>query len=108
MSKERARRRTEREAMLAERKTVAAAARARAEAKAGRRARLGRLFGSRGRRAVDARTRERRAVVGSVLLVLVVLTYLMSGSILLVLGVLLVAAVATPAVVLTLSDRSRR
>jgi hypothetical protein len=46
--------------------------------------------------------------VGSLLLVAVVLTYLLSGSVLIVIGVLLVSAVALPALAVILFDRSRR
>ena len=46
--------------------------------------------------------------MGSLLLVVVVLTYLITGSVLIVIGVLLVSAVALPALAVTLFDRSRR
>lgn len=109
MSKERAQRRAERELLAAQRENE----HRQAVAKARRRARLtGRGLrsgnASRGRtRVVDARTRERRAVIGSTLLVIVVLTWVISRSAVLTVGVLIAAAVATPAVVTLLSDKRR-
>jgi len=110
MSKERARRRAERE-LLAERRLAAQRqARQRELARQRRRELLRRLFG---RRIADrpnttpARTKERRAIIASTLLVVLVLTYLMTRSIGMVIGVLLIAAVATPALIAVLSNRSK-
>jgi Flp pilus assembly protein TadB len=70
---------------------------------------LGHRPGSRGRPSrTSARRKERRAVIASALLVVVVLTYLMSRSIAMVIGVLLVAAIAVPALAAALGDRSKR
>jgi type III secretory pathway component EscT len=56
----------------------------------------------------NPRRKEIRATVGSLLLVVVVLAYLLSGSVLIVIGVLLVSVVVLPALAITLFDRSRR
>ena len=110
MSKERDRRRAERE-LLAERRLAAQQqARQRESARLRRRQLRRRLLGRRisDRRSVaSARAKERRAVIASTLLVVLVLTYLMTRSIGMVIGVLLVAAVATPALVAVLSNRSK-
>jgi Flp pilus assembly protein TadB len=110
MSKERAHRRAERE-LLAERRLAAQQqARQRESARQRRRQLRRRLLGRRisDRRSVaSARAKERRAVIASTLLVVLVLTYLMTRSIGMVIGVLLVAAVATPALVAVLSNRSK-
>ncbi|MEO6502696.1 MAG: hypothetical protein ABIQ09_12370, partial [Jatrophihabitantaceae bacterium] len=57
---------------------------------------------------ISARRKEQRAVIASALLVVVVLTYLMTRSVVMVIGVLLVAAIAVPALALAFGDRSRR
>jgi len=108
MSKERARRRSERE-LLAERRLAARQqARQRELARLRRRELRRRLLGRRiAERPTSARTKERRAIIASTLLVVLVLTYLMTRSIGMVIGVMLVAAVATPALVAVLSNRSK-
>jgi len=110
MSKERARRRAERE-LLAERRLAAQRqVRQRELARQRRRELLRRLLGRRiteRRTATPARTKERRAIIASTLLVVLVLTYLMTRSIGMVIGVLLIAAVATPALIAVLSNRSK-
>jgi Flp pilus assembly protein TadB len=107
MSKERARRRE----LLAERRLAAQQqARQRASAQLRRRQLRRRLLGRRSldrRGAASARTKERRAIIASTLLVVLVLTYLMTRSIGMVIGVLLIAAIATPALVAVLSNRSK-
>lgn len=105
MSKERARRRAERESLAQRRQLEQQQARARAQAKLRRRARWSRVFGR--HKVLDHRVRERRAVVSSAFLVIVVLTWVATRSALLTLGVFIVAAVATPAVVTLLSDKRR-
>jgi len=107
VSKERARRREERELAAAHRQSALQAERERAAARARRRARF-RLPGRRRTAQVDARVRERRATIGSLLLVVVVVTYLATRSLPIVIGVLLVAAVALPALVTTLFGRNSR
>jgi Flp pilus assembly protein TadB len=107
VSKERAQRRAERELRAQALSEEQLAARSRAKARVDRRRRWERVLRRRGRRPVSARTKERRAVIGSVLLVVLLLTYLMSRSIALVIGVGLIAAIATPAIVTVLSDRNR-
>ncbi len=112
MSKERARRRAERQADAAERlrqhrqRLVAEAVHRR------RRERWRRLLPWRAGRQnpspLSARRKERRATIASVLLVVVVLTYLMTRSIAMVIGVLLVAAIATPALAAAFLDRSKK
>ena len=47
-------------------------------------------------------------MIASALLVVAVLTYLMSRSLAMVVGVLLVAAIAVPALAVAFGDRSRR
>jgi Flp pilus assembly protein TadB len=113
MSKERARRRAERQAATAQRLEQH---RQRQSAEAARRLRRARWRAAFGRRpgnpspagALSARRKERRAVIASALLVLVVLTYLMTRSVTMVVGVLLVAAIAVPALAAAFLDRSRR
>ena len=111
MSKERARRRAERQALTEQR---LAEHRQRLAAEADRRRRRARWRGARpapalARRAgCSARRKERRAVIASALLVVAVLTYLMSRSVAMVVGVLLVAAIAVPALAVAFGDRSRR
>jgi len=108
MSRERARRRAEREALAAQRQERH---RARLAAEADRRRRRARwqaLLGRRPRAPLSARRKERRAVIASALLVVAVLTYLMSRSLAMVIGVLLVAAIAVPALAVAFGDRSRR
>ena len=108
MSKERAERRRLREAAAEQRELEQRAARQRAAARARRRAALRRLGLRRRGAPANARRKEIRAMVGSLLLVAVVVSYLLTGSVLIVIGVLLVSAVAVPALVVTLFDRSRR
>lgn len=111
MSKERAHRRAERQADTAQRLELQRRRLAAEAARRRRRARWRALFGRRAgtpRAMLSARRKERRAVIASALLVVVVLTYLMSRSIAMVIGVLLVAAIAVPALAAALADRSRR
>jgi Flp pilus assembly protein TadB len=112
MSKERARRRVERQALVEQR---VAENRQRVAAEADRRRRrarwrvlLGRRPDGSSRAPLSARRKERRAVIASALLVVAVLTYLMSRSVAMVVGVLLVAAIAVPALAVAFGDRSRR
>lgn len=107
MSKERAQRRAERELLAEQRRNEQLRANAKAAAKARRRSRFSWLHGGSSKSRVDARVRERRAVIGSAVLVIVVLTWVVSRSIGLTLGVLIAAAVATPAVVTLMSDKRR-
>ncbi len=110
MSKERARRRALREQAAEQRLLAAQANRQRAAARARRRARLNRLLGRRSRGPSgpgNPRRKEARATIGSILLVAVVLTYLVSRSVPIVIGVLLIAVIVVPALVITLFDRSR-
>ncbi|HEX2904072.1 MAG TPA: hypothetical protein VHO01_11510 [Jatrophihabitans sp.] len=107
MSKERARRRLERELQARQRELDRQAARGKIEARARRRARWFGWLPTRRTRRVDPRVRERRAVVSSAFLVIVVLSWVATRSLLLTLGVFIVAAVATPAVVTLLSDKRR-
>jgi Flp pilus assembly protein TadB len=108
VSKERAERRRLRELAAEQRELQQRAARERAAARARRWATLRRFTFRRRGTTVSARRKEIRATVGSLLLVVVVLTYLITGSVLIVIGVLLVSAVALPALAVTLFDRSRR
>jgi Flp pilus assembly protein TadB len=111
VSKERAQRRALREQATAERLLAEQARRQRRAARARRRALVRRLLGRRARPATgysNARRKERRAAIGSVLLVVVVLTYVVSRSVPIVIGVLLIAAITVPALVSMLFDRSRR
>jgi Flp pilus assembly protein TadB len=111
VSKERAQRRALRERATAERLLAEQARRKRAAARARRRALRRRLRGRRARPAAgygEARRKERRATIGSLLLVVVVLTYVISRSVPIVIGVLLIAAITVPALVSMLFDRSRR
>ncbi|HEV2886103.1 MAG TPA: hypothetical protein VGX49_04270 [Jatrophihabitans sp.] len=112
MSKQRAQRRAERQALTEQRLELN---RQRLAAEAGRRRRrarwralLGRRPGNQPRDTLSARRKERRAVIASALLVVVVLTYLMTRSIAMVIGVLLVSVIAVPALALAFGDRSRR
>ena len=57
---------------------------------------------------MNARARERRATIGSLLLVVVVVTYLATRSLPIVIGVLLVAAIAVPALATTLFGRNNK
>jgi Flp pilus assembly protein TadB len=112
MSKERARRRAERQAVTAQRLELNRQRLAAEAARRHRRARWRALFGRRPGTPspagqLSARRKERRAVIASALLVVVVLTYLMSRSITMVIGVLLVAAIAVPALASALGDRSK-
>ncbi|HEU5269916.1 MAG TPA: hypothetical protein VFU36_08320 [Jatrophihabitans sp.] len=108
MSKERAQRRALREQAAAQRLLAEQANRERTAARARRRALLGRLFGRRPAAPANARRKEIRATIGSVLLVVVVLAYLLSRSLTIVIGVLLIAVIVVPALVIMLFDRSRR
>jgi Flp pilus assembly protein TadB len=60
------------------------------------------------RGATSTKTRERRAIIASAVLVVLVTTYLATRSIGITIGVSLVAAIATPALVAAFSDRSSR
>lgn len=117
MSKQRAQRRAERLAATAQRleserqRQAAEAARRRRRAKwqAYRQALTGRRPGPRTPTSrLGVHRKERRAVIASALLVAVVLTYLMSRSVVMVVGVLLVSAVVVPALAVVLGERSRR
>jgi Flp pilus assembly protein TadB len=108
MSKERAERRRLRELAAERRELEQRAARERAAARARRRAALRRFTFRRRNAPVNPRRKEIRATVGSLLLIAVVLSYLMTRSVLIVIGVLLVSAVVLPALAVTLFDRSRR
>ena len=111
MSKERAQRRALREQAAAQRQLAEHASRQRAAARARRRALVRRLLGRRARPAAgtgNVRRKEIRATIGSVLLVVVVLAYLISRSVPIVIGVLLIAVIVVPALIITLFDRSRR
>jgi Flp pilus assembly protein TadB len=108
VSKERAQRRAERQAVTAQRLELH---RQRQAADADRRRRRARWQALLPRRrpnqasGLSTRRKERRAVIGSALLVVVVLTYLMTRSIAMVVGVLLVSAIAVPALA-AFADRS--
>jgi Flp pilus assembly protein TadB len=111
VSKERAQRRALREQATAQRLLAEQARRQRAATRARRRALVRRLLGRRARPPAgigSVRRKERRAAIGSVLLVLVVLAYVVSRSVPIVIGVLLIAAITVPALVSMLFDRSRR
>lgn len=109
MSKERAQRRALRAQATAQRLLAEQANRERAAARARRRALVRRLFGRRRPpTAASVRRKEIRATIGSVLLAVVVLTYLFSRSLTIVIGVLLIAVIVVPALVIMLFDRSRR
>ncbi|MEO6702024.1 MAG: hypothetical protein ABI140_15315 [Jatrophihabitantaceae bacterium] len=111
MSKERARRRAERELLAAQRQSAqeAACERQRAKQRRGQlRRRFRRSLGLAPAGPASARAKERRAVIASTLLVVVVLTYLMTRSIAMVIGVLLIASIATPALLAAFFDRSDR
>ncbi|MBV9823229.1 MAG: hypothetical protein JO144_13400 [Actinobacteria bacterium] len=109
MSKERARRRAERQAVTEQRLVEHRQRLATEAARRRRRERWRSLLGRRADRApLSARRKERRAAIASALVVVAVLTYLMSRSVAMVVGVLLVAAVAVPALAVALGDRSRR
>jgi Flp pilus assembly protein TadB len=113
VSKERAHRRAERQAATAQRLELHRQRQATEAVRRRRRARWQALAGRRrptqspaGR--LGTRRKERRAVIASALLVVVVLTYLMTRSIAMVVGVLLVAAIAVPALAAAFLDRSKR
>ena len=109
MSKERARRRAEREALAAEQRAGALAEAERDAARRQRRSRLARLWRSNRlwrQGKSSAKVRERRAIVASTLLVVLVTTYLATRSIGITIGVSLVAAIATPALAAAFLDRS--
>jgi len=114
MSRERAARRAEREAVAAQRLRQHEHRRSAEAARRLRRHRWRRLLGRDVRRAkpgtsrLSARRKERRATIASALLVVVVLTYLMTRSIAMVVGVLLVASIATPALAAAFLDRSKK
>lgn len=107
MSKDRARRRAERESTAALRLSEQAADR-------DKRAKRRRLLPARTRRrprstsALSIRKRERRAAIASTLLVVVVITYSMTRSLTMVIGVLLIASIATPALAAAFLDRSKK
>lgn len=110
MSKERARRRVERERLASVRLAEQVADR---DKRASRRQRA-RLLPTRSRRrprstsALSIRKRERRAAIASTLLVVVVITYSMTRSVSMVIGVLLIASIATPALAAAFLDRSKK
>jgi Flp pilus assembly protein TadB len=109
VSKERARRRAEREALAAEQRAAALAEAERDAARRQRRSRLARLWRSNRlwrQGKSSAKVRERRAIVASTLLVVLVTTYLATRSIGITVGVSLVAAIATPALAAAFLDRS--
>jgi Flp pilus assembly protein TadB len=108
VSKDRARRRLERETLARQRKIEHESDRRKQLARQQRRSRWARLLGRRGASSTNARTKERRAVIASTLLVVVVLTYLMTRSIAMVIGILLIASIATPALVAVFLDRSKK
>jgi Flp pilus assembly protein TadB len=108
MSRERAQRRAEREALTAQRLERNQAKLAAEADRRRRRARWQALLGRRPGKPRSARQKERRAVIASALLVVAVLTYLMTRSLAMVVGVLLVAAIAVPALAVAFGDRSRR
>jgi hypothetical protein len=111
VSKERARRRAERADLAARRAVAQRAERERTAARRRRRQRLalawrrGRLWR---RGNTSARTRERRVLIGGIVLAVVVCGYLVTGSVAVVIGVTLVALIATPAIVAGLLDRSNK
>jgi Flp pilus assembly protein TadB len=108
VSKERAHRRAERQAVTAQRVELHRQRQAVAAARRRRRARWQVLLPRRRRNQpgrLSTRRKERRAVIASALLVVVVLTYLMTRSIAMVVGVLLVSAIAVPALA-AFGDRS--
>jgi Flp pilus assembly protein TadB len=110
MSKQRAHRRAEREAVTAQRLELHRQRQAAEAVRRHRRARWQALLGRRRKNPssqLSAHRKERRAVIASALLVVVVLTYLMSRSIAMVVGVLLVSAIAVPALA-AFGDRSDR
>jgi len=109
VSKERARRRAEREAVAAEQRAAALAEEERDAVRRQRRSRLARLWRSNRlwrQGKSSAKVRERRAIVASTLLVVLVTTYLATRSIGVTIGVSLVAAIATPALAAAFLDRS--
>ncbi|MDQ2836385.1 MAG: hypothetical protein M3Y42_02810 [Actinomycetota bacterium] len=111
MSKERAQRRAERDLLARQRQSEQEAARQRQLDRQRRRrlrTRLVRSVSWRGGSRASARVKERRAVIASTLLVVVVLTYLLTGSIGMVIGILLIASIATPALVAVFLDRSKK
>jgi Flp pilus assembly protein TadB len=112
MSKERARRRAERQALteqrLAEHRQRLVTEAARRRRRERWRSLLGRRPDGSAKAPLSARRKERRAAIASALLVVAVLTYLMSRSVAMVVGVLLVAAIAVPALAAAMGDRSRR
>ena len=115
MSKERAIRRAERQ-VLARTRAAEVAARNQKDAlrrrrrqrahRAWARMRLWRTGATAG--AAAARAKERRVVVGSILVAVIVASYLLTASISIVIGVTLIAAIATPALVAAFFDRSSK
>lgn len=111
MSKERAQRRAERESLARQRQSEQDAARQRQLDRQRRRrlrAKLVKSVSWRGGSTTSARVKERRAMIASTLLVVVVLTYLLTGSIAMVIGILLIASIATPALIAVFLDRSKK
>jgi Flp pilus assembly protein TadB len=111
MSKERARRREEREAETARRVVEARARTDREIAARRRRARRSAAVRSvlpRGRRRWSRRTREQRAITVVALLAIAVAAYVLLDSWAPRVGVVLLALVATPAIVTMVLDRSTR
>ena len=111
MSKDRAKRRAEREAAALQRESRLTAARERETARRDKRQRWSAVWRTvrlwqRGQ--TSTRVKERRAFVGSALLVIIVSTYIITRSISLTIGVSLVAAIATPALAAAFFDRSTK
>jgi len=110
VSKDRARRRAERESTAALRLSEQGADRDLRAKRRQRRRLLPTLTRRRPRStsALSIRKRERRAAIASTLLVVVVITYSMTRSLTMVIGVLLVASIATPALAAAFLDRSKK
>ena len=111
MSKERALRRAERQALTAERAAAQRAEQERRAARVQRQRHWSRRwrtlrFWRRGN--TPTKVRERRALIGSALLVVIVTTYVSTRSIGITIGVSLVAAIATPALAAAFLDRSTK
>jgi Flp pilus assembly protein TadB len=111
VSKERAVRRAEREAAAAKRADAQRAEQERRTARVQRQRHWSRRwrtlrFWRRGN--TPTKVRERRAFIGSLLLVVIVTTYVSTRSIGITIGVSLVAAIATPALAAAFLDRSTK
>ena len=105
MSKERARRRAERERLAERRAEQQRQVVQQAQAKRRRQQRWSRWLGR--DKPIDPRVRERRAMLASAVLVIVMLTWVASRSLSLTLGVFIVAAVAVPVAATLMSDKRR-